>query len=881
MAQNQQNGGINRPRKRIYINQNLFKNPLEKVPGYDDKGCKLCNLTFENLEQKQNHLMEEIHLVRVTYHNNKNDLLKKIDGLKILVNGVLVEYNGRAEISIRENKVQESEVVLSNQIQSPLMLSKFFKLCQLKEVNVPQAEKNLELIIEQETSVHLKMTAQFHNLGAYLIPLVFKIKDGPEESDSKLLLKEVIYRTQSELMDKLAPLSPYKPLLRNISVEMAGTLVRYRKRSSVKNIFPIPIKLKQLVNANAIKKKGNEPSDDNEEWNKKMDLLKATLTDRNYDTKFQLLLHLEELQSEYEMLKYTINDDIVHFLQNGFFELQVPGLAEKRPSVLKGDIVYITIEGCEEYRFEGLVLRVLQESVEIDLPKKFQTLYRSGNKVTVHFTVNRFALEFYHKAVTEVVQCKATSILFPTLVENSFKLTKKLSPWRNKKIENNVEQQQAVTHIVNKTAFPSPYLIFGPPGTGKTVTLVEAIAQVWLLNPQKIDKQLVCSPTNSTADLLTVRILAAIPSVKIFRLYALSTDINKKHPDLPDKYCNIDRKEFYIPGSKELKEYDIIITTLVTAGRLTVLKPGWFSYLYIDECGQALEPEALIPVAGLLVCKKTPGQVYGQLILAGDPKQLGPIIQSPLSKSYGLELSLLERLMETSDLYKKHPSTKEYNKRYLTKLKKNFRSHEQILSVPNDLFYDKDLKSEGHSSLIERGIGWNKLPNKKFPLIFHGVVGIDERECSSPSYFNRQEIDRVIIYVENLLTNKLNGLRVKQEDLGIITPYSKQVQKISLALKTKSWNKVKVGTVEQFQGDERLIIIISTVRSSQEILEYDLKFKLGFLTNPKRFNVAVTRAKAILILIGNPNILNQDIHWKELIKFIHENGGTIGEGITR
>lgn len=85
-----------------------------------------------------------------------------------------------------------------------------------------------------------------------------------------------------------------------------------------------------------------------------------------------------------------------------------------------------------------------------------------------------------------------------------------------------------------------------------------------------------------------------------------------------------------------------------------------------------------------------------------------------------------------------------------------------------------------------------------------------------------------------------------------------------------------MGSVEEFQGQERSIILISTVRSSQSFVQLDLDFNLGFLKNPKRFNVAVTRAKALLIVVGNPLLLGHDPDWKAFIEFCKETGGTLG-----
>ncbi|KAF6037107.1 MOV10 [Bugula neritina] len=154
-------------------------------------------------------------------------------------------------------------------------------------------------------------------------------------------------------------------------------------------------------------------------------------------------------------------------------------------------------------------------------------------------------------------------------------------------------------------------------------------------------------------------------------------------------------------------------------------------------------------------------------------------------------------------------------------------------------------------------------------MIFHRVDGREEQEESSPSWFNRLEVVEVKKYVEKLL---FEHPRHAPEDIGIISPYILQVKKIKRALRDIKDERLEninvdieditVGSVEKFQGNERKVIIISTVRSQPEQMKMDQKFNLGFVKSPKRFNVAITRAKALLIVIGNPIILCTDDKWR-------------------
>jgi len=357
-----------------------------------------------------------------------------------------------------------------------------------------------------------------------------------------------------------------------------------------------------------------------------------------------------------------------------------------------------------------------------------------------------------------------------------------------------------------------------------------------------------------------------VPQKDLLRYVAPSYNYNFID-DAIKPYTNY-KDDYYHPPLAKLLTYRIVITTLVTASRLVNAgtPSNHFSYVFIDESGQATESETLIPIAGILTAAEKQGMINGQIVLAGDPKQLGPIIQSQKALEYGYGISMLERLMNTCDIYKKG-NDGQYNKNVLTKLVQSYRSHYAILQVPNKLFYDGELTACGDKSQTHVALGWENLPNKKMPVIFHGVNGKDEQEANSPSFFNLQEIDIVVNYLEKLIGHYLNGKLIKEEHIGVIAPYRKQAQKLRRAFQIKEWWDLMVGSVEQFQGQEKLIIIVSTVRAKPQFTKHDAKFHLGFLQNPKRFNVAITRAKALLIVVGNPNVLQYDENWNAFIQF--------------
>ncbi|XP_015267285.1 PREDICTED: putative helicase Mov10l1, partial [Gekko japonicus] len=296
---------------------------------------------------------------------------------------------------------------------------------------------------------------------------------------------------------------------------------------------------------------------------------------------------------------------------------------------------------------------------------------------------------------------------------------------------------------------------------------------------------------------------------------------------------------------------------------------GHFTHVFVDEAGQASEPECLIPL-GLV------SETSGQVVLSGDPMQLGPIIKSKLAAVYGLNVSLMERLM-SRPLYLRDEDAfgacGSYNPLLVTKLVKNYRSHARLLALPSKLFYHKELEVCADPSVTNSLLGWEKLPRKGFPLIFHGMRGNEMREGHNPSWFNPTEAVQIVRYC-CLLAKRISHT-VLEKDIGVITPYRKQVEKIRLLLRSVDLTEIKVGSIEEFQGQEFLVILISTVRSNESSFKEDRHF-LGFLTNPKRFNVAITRAKALLIIVGNPHVLAKDPCFNAFLDYSLSNGVYIG-----
>ena len=247
-------------------------------------------------------------------------------------------------------------------------------------------------------------------------------------------------------------------------------------------------------------------------------------------------------------------------------------------------------------------------------------------------------------------------------------------------------------------------------------------------------KILICAPSNTAVDVVVERLAPFVTPSELLRLNAFSREKSSVPESIIDftKYDD-DKGCFITPEPGVIKSYKTVATTVSYGGRLPNLGiMGHFTHVFIDEAGHSMECETL---ACLALATKQDDSNKPVVVLAGDPKQLGPIIRSDVAKRFGLEKSLLERLSqlqpyartEEADYFGDH-----YNTRMITKLVRNYRSHPAILDIPNKAFYDGDLIAQADITRTHRYIDWEHLPTRKFPMIFHGVEGEDMREANSP-----------------------------------------------------------------------------------------------------------------------------------------------------
>lgn len=471
--------------------------------------------------------------------------------------------------------------------------------------------------------------------------------------------------------------------------------------------------------------------------------------------------------------------------------------------------------------------------------------------------------------------------------------------WINKDL--NYYQKEAVRNILLGQARPLPYFIFGPPGTGKTVTIIETVLQLTRLIPHS--RLLVATPSNSAADLIALRLIdsGCIKPGDMIRFVAnrIIQDDNIDPKLAP--YCatgtyardgtDVCAGPVVTPKGYTLGVSSLVIgrhqITVATCGALGSFYSmgfprGHFTHVIIDEAGQATEPETMIPL--VLMDSKT-----GQAILAGDPMQLGPVCISKQAKTFGLTDSFLERILERfpySRDIEGFPHTCGFDPRLITRLIYNYRALPQMLELPNKMFYNSDLRATIRSvgsaeanlllqiaEILPKGLGKHGLPPS---FVFHGINSVNYQTEDSPSWFNPDEASQVFYYI-----NELYRLRINSTNIGVISPYDKQVKQIRAILNEAEFELPKIGSVEEFQGQEFPIILLSTVRSSEEYIDADLKHTLGFLAHPRRLNVAITRGKSLTIIIGNPNLLSLDQHWRQVLKYCLESNAYIGCRINR
>jgi ATP-dependent RNA/DNA helicase IGHMBP2 len=424
-------------------------------------------------------------------------------------------------------------------------------------------------------------------------------------------------------------------------------------------------------------------------------------------------------------------------------------------------------------------------------------------------------------------------------------------------------------------------IVHGPPGTGKTTTLVEIISQTL-----KTEKQvLVCAPSNNAIDLLSekldergfkvVRIgnparvtehllqLTLDSQVSTHPDYKFIKDLKKKayeFKNLASKYkrsfgkSERDQRRMLMDESfkmineafktenyiaEKLLDQAQVITCTLVGSAFHMMRERRFETVFIDEAAQALEPASWIPILRA-----------ERVIFAGDHCQLPATVKSNEAFRKGLGITLFEKAIK--------------NQQADVMLEIQYRMNDEIMGFSNQEFYHGDLKSA--EFVKNRRLPVHEPYNA--PVEYIDTVGTgynEELEIENVSVFNKDEAALLINHLRQLLENLFlipqNAENGGQISVGIISPYKAQVVILKeLAEKEDIFKKVKlsVNTVDGFQGQERDVIYISMVRSND-------KQEIGFLTDYRRMNVAMTRARKKLVVIGDSSTLAGDPFYRRFL----------------
>jgi superfamily I DNA and/or RNA helicase len=429
-------------------------------------------------------------------------------------------------------------------------------------------------------------------------------------------------------------------------------------------------------------------------------------------------------------------------------------------------------------------------------------------------------------------------------------------------------------------------IIHGPPGTGKTTTVVEVIRQA----VRRGEKVLACAPSNLAVDNLLERLLAGrenairighparvLPTLRERTLdvivenhpdYKLAKEWTKEAWNLrkqagkytrsaPPPGFRRDLREEAKQLLKEARQLEsrlvdfLLDSATVVCATLTgvneeLLGKRQFDLVVIDEAAQTTEPPCWIPILRA-----------DRVVLAGDHCQLPPTVVSQEAVKQGFSVSLMERLMS----FRQGSVSRQLTKQY--------RMHEDIMSFSSEEFYGGSLVAaeQVRQHLLQDLVHVEKNSRTERSIRFFDTAGSDCRERSEAEGSSREnpgEAKFVAGQVEDLLKSG-----VRPEEIGVITPYGAQVRILRELIAERG---VEIDTVDGFQGREKEAILISLVRSNTE-------GELGFLTDTRRMNVALTRARRKLIVFGDSSTLGYLEFYNRLLEYfeLHEAYGTVWE----
>ena len=567
-------------------------------------------------------------------------------------------------------------------------------------------------------------------------------------------------------------------------------------------------------------------------------------------------------------------------------------------------VMFFRSEGSEElkyFSFTGTVSYVDGDRMVVTVPDSapLLELQQSTDPIGVQLSFDETSYKLMFEALDRVMKAKNNRLAYLRDLFYSHQKAGRFSfepmkfPWLNP------TQERAVNEVLWAKDVA---IVHGPPGTGKTTTLVEAINETLMRESQV----LVCAQSNMAVDWISEKLVDR--GINVLRI-GNPTRVNDKmlgftyerrfesHPDYPQLWAirkairelRKNRKkgsENYHQKMDRLKsraaeielrinaelfgEARVIACTLVGSAH-HLLEGMKFGTLFIDEAAQALEAACWIPM-----------KRASRVILAGDHCQLPPTVKSIAALRAGLGKTLMERIAENKP-------------EVVTLLKIQYRMNDEIMRFSSDWFYGGKVESAPqikYRSVLDydHPITWIDTSNEENQITIEGEDAPEDSASTASSVsaanlnsdlnfkeqfvgesfgrINKAEAELTLLTLAEYFT-KIGKQRVLEEriDVGIISPYRAQVQYLKKLIKKYEFFKpyrrlISVNTVDGFQGQERDVILISLVRSHDE-------GQIGFLKDLRRMNVAMTRARMKLIILGNKDTMTKHPFYKKPVSYTH------------
>lgn len=526
-------------------------------------------------------------------------------------------------------------------------------------------------------------------------------------------------------------------------------------------------------------------------------------------------------------------------------------------------VSYRSYTGTVQY-VEGNRMSIVVPSVQC-----ITDMENSYGELGVQLSLDETTYRTMFEALNDVAQARSGRVaelrdVICGLVEPSFREIYPVRfPWLNR------SQEVAVNNMLCSR---DVMIVHGPPGTGKTTTLVEAIVETLNREPQV----LVCAQSNMAVDWISQKLVER--GVNVLRI-GNPTRVNDKmlgycyerqyegHPDYPELWSmrktmrqllSLDRKhsrsdavnsrinrlrkraeELEVKINMELFDNARVVASTLVGSNSNLLTGRHFSTLFVDEAGQALEAATWIAI-----------RKAQRVVLAGDHLQLPPTIKCFEAERSGLSRTMMEMVVD------RWPQC-------VTLLNTQYRMNSLIMQFPSDWFYGGGLRAA--QEVEARGILDFDTPME---WIDTSELGFTEQvKCAGCSKVNVQEAEHFVAELEKYAL-RIGVERILDEriDFGLISPYKAQVQYMRRLVKSRASLRplrglLTIDTIDGFQGQERDVVFISLVRSNDD-------GKIGFLSDLRRMNVAITRARMKVVVIGNAATLSRHAFYRKLHAYI-------------